>query len=337
MSNYAYPYASSADIRNDVVEIVKPPVREKLSESARRLLYVEESGSMVPWDGDLVPYMHEPMNCLQSRKYDAVIFAGPARTAKTVSLVDGWIMHTIVNDPADFLLVQITQDKAAEHSKKRFDREAAACEEVRAELSPRGHDNNVHSKIFKRGNFLSLGWPTKNIFASSDWKRVALTDYDRMPQDIGGEGSGFILAGKRTQTFMSSGMVLAESSPGFLVTDPSYKVSSPHEAPPTGGILSLYNQGDRRLFNWQCPDCGEWYEPDFDLLQYDTNETDPYRASKTVELVCPHCGVPHFEDDRVGKKRFKLAQNGSGLWVPEGCYLDQNRQMQGEARESRIA
>jgi phage terminase large subunit GpA-like protein len=337
MSIYDYPYARSSDVRSDVIELMKPPIREKLSESARRLLYVEESGSMVPWDGDLVPYMHEPMNCLQSRKYDAVIFAGPARTAKTVSLVDGWLMHTIVNDPADFLLVQITQDKAAEHSKKRFDREAAASDEVRAQLSPRGHDNNVHSKIFKRGNFLSLGWPTKNIFASSDWKRVALTDYDRMPPDIGGEGSGFILAGKRTQTFMSSGMVLAESSPGFLVTDPSYKVSSAHEAPPTGGILSLYNQGDRRLFNWQCPDCGEWYEPDFDLLRYDTNETDPYQASKTVEIVCPHCDEAHYEDDRMGKDRFKLAQNKSGLWVPQGCYLDQNREMQGEARESRIA
>jgi phage terminase large subunit GpA-like protein len=329
-------YARAEDVRRDVINLVKPPVREPISESARRLLYVEQSGSMVPWDGDLVPYMWEPMNCLQSRRYDAVIFAGPARTAKTVSLIDGWIAHTIVNDPADFLLVQITQDKAAEHSKKRLSREFAASPEIKAAMSPRGHDNNVHDKIFKSGNFLKIGWPTKNIFASSDWKRVALTDYDRMEQDIGGEGSGFILAGKRTQTYMSSGMVLAESSPGFLISDPSYKCTG-HEAPPSPGIMSLYNQGDRRLFHWQCPDCGDFYEPDFKLLQYDINEPDPFRASKDVVLLCPHCGVTHREDDKAGSRRFKLAQNHGGIWVPEGCWLDQNRQMLGEPRESRIA
>lgn len=334
MSDYANP----ALIRRDVIEQIRPPVREPLSQSASRLLKVELSGAMVPWDRSLVPYMHEPMDCLQSRQYDAVVFAGPARTAKTVSLLDAWIMHTIVNDPADFLAVQISQEKAAEYSKKRLSRSMNASAEVRAQLSPRSHDNNVHEIVFKRGNFLKLGWPSKNIFASSDWKRVGLTDYDRMVQNIGGEGSGFILAGKRTQTFMSSGMVLAESSPGFLVTDPSYKCKG-HEAPPTTGIMSLFNQGDRRLFHWQCPDCGDWYEPDFNLLQYDKDEPDPYRASKDVFLMCPFCSVTYRENSKLKgvKSRFKLAQNEQGLWVPEGCHLDQNRCMSGERRESRIA
>ena len=47
-------------------------------------------------------------------------------------------------------------------------------------MSPRAHDNNVHDKVFKSGNFLKIGWPSENIFASSDWKRVAITDLDRM-------------------------------------------------------------------------------------------------------------------------------------------------------------
>ena len=40
-------------------------------------------------------------------------FAGPANTAKTVSLIDAWVCDTVVNDPLIFL-VQISQDKAAE-------------------------------------------------------------------------------------------------------------------------------------------------------------------------------------------------------------------------------
>lgn len=331
-------YARPDKTRREVANLIKPPNREPVSKSARRLLYVEQNGAMVQWDGDLVPYIHEPMDCLKSRLYNAVIFAGPARTSKTVSLIDGWVCDTIVNNPADFLLVQISQEKAAEFSKKRLGRAFDASAEVRQAMSPRAHDNNVHDKVFKAGNFLKVGWPSKNVFASSDWKYVALTDYDRMPLNIDGEGSGFFLAGKRTQTFMSSGMVLAESSPGFEIIDPTYRVESPHEAPPTSGILSLYNQGDRRLFHWQCPECGEWFEPDFNLLVWDTNIADPAKASKEVMLVCPHCAVPMSEYTVMPSGRaLKLELNLGGLWLPQGCYADQNGQIHGQRRDTRIA
>lgn len=323
-------YADINQIRRDTARLVKPPIREPLSQSARRLLHVSVGDRMERWRGDDAPYMWEPMDCLQSRRYDAVIFVGPARTSKTVSLVDGWACHNIVNNPSDMLIVQISEEKAREYSKKRLQRAFEANPLVRAELSPRPHDNNVHDKIFRAGNFLKIGWPSKNIFASSDWKYVAVTDYDRMPLDIGGEGSAFILAGKRTQSFMSSGMVLAESSPGFNVLDPKYRVKTPHEAPPTRGILSLYNQGDRRLFMWQCPTCGEWFEADYDLLVYDRDEPDPARASEEVFMRCPHNACALFED-------IKYQANLGGLWVPEGCYLDQNGVLHGDPRPTRYA
>ena len=322
-------FASAARVRRELLSLVRAPNREPLSQSAPRLLYVEQNGVMVPWDGELIPYMHEPMNCLQSRKYDGLVYVGPARTGKTVSLIDAWVMHSIVNDPADMLLVQISESKAREYSKKRLGRCFDASPEVKAALSPHAYDNNVHDKIFKAGNYLKIGHPSKNVFASSDWKRVALTDYDRMDADIGGEGSAWILAGKRTQTSMSSGMILAESSPGFSITNPNYRTESAHEAPPTDGILALYNQGDRRLFYWQCTDCGEWFEPDFDLLVYDKNETDPTKASLDVLLACPHCGVLHTD-------KIKYPANANGKWLPQGITLDQNGQAHGEARISRI-
>lgn len=90
---------------------------------------------------------------------------------------------------------------------------------------------------------------------------MALTDYDRFPEDIDGEGDGFSLASKRTTTFMSAGMTLAESSSGREITDVKWRRSSPHEAPPTTGILSLYNRGDRRRWYWPCPHCGDWFQP----------------------------------------------------------------------------
>lgn len=325
-------YASVTRVARDSAMLVRAPIREPIASSAAKLLYVEQGGAMLPWDGSLTPYMFEPMNCLQARQYDGVVFVGPARTAKTVCLLDAWITHTAVNDPADMLVVQISEDKAREYSKKRLARSFDASPDVRSAMSPRANDNNVHDKVFKAGHYLKIGWPSKNIFASSDWKRVAITDYDRMDQDVGGEGSPWVLAGKRTQTFMSSGMVLAESSPGFEILDPSYRTQSPHEAPPTRGILALYNQGDRRLFYWQCPDkdCREWFEPDFDLLIYDCNESDPTKASSNVQMACPHCGVLHGED-------VKTELNRTGRWLAQGQWLDVDGNVHGEARKSRLA
>ncbi len=34
------------------------------------------AGNSVPWDPRVAPYVIEPMNCLASREYDAVIFVG---------------------------------------------------------------------------------------------------------------------------------------------------------------------------------------------------------------------------------------------------------------------
>ncbi|MDE1465307.1 phage terminase large subunit family protein [Spartinivicinus poritis] len=323
-------YASTSDQFIENSNLIQAPKRENLSKTARDILYVNQGGTFGKWDGDIVPYMWEPMDCLQLRAYSAVIFVGPARTSKTVSLVDGWAMHTIANDPADMLIVQTSQEKASEFSKKRLTPAIHACPETSAALSPRSYDNNVHDKILKAGNYLKIGWPSKNVFASSDWKRVLLTDYDRMPQNVGGEGSPFMLAGKRTQTFMSSGMVLAESSPGFEITDPNFRLEHNHEAPPTEGILHLYNLGDRRLFYWQCTDCREWFEPDFDLLVWDKEEPDPSKASEKVTLACPHCGVEHEE-----KK--KLHFNLKGRWLRQGEYLDKNGQVHGEPRITRYA
>jgi len=113
------------------------------------------------------------MNCLASREYDAVVSVGPARTGKTIDLIDGWIVYNIVCDPADMLVIQVSEEKAHEHSKKRLDRTFRISPEVKKRLSPRRNDNNVHDRTFREGNYLKLGWPSVNIMSSSDYKSVA--------------------------------------------------------------------------------------------------------------------------------------------------------------------
>ncbi|UVE63781.1 phage terminase large subunit family protein [Escherichia coli] len=267
---------------------------------------------------------------MASREYDAVIFVGPARTGKTIGLIDGWIVYTIVCDPSDMLVVQMTEDKAREHSKKRLDRTFRSSAAVKKRMSPRRNDNNVHDKTFRDGSFLKIGWPSVNIMSSSDYRFVALTDYDRFPENIDSEGDGFSLASKRTTTFMSAGMTLVESSPGRDICDSKWRRKSPHEAPPTTGILSLYNRGDRRRWYWSCPYCGEYFQPAMDAMTGYRNEPDPFKASEAAYLLCPHCsGIITAE-----KKR---ELNSAGVWLREGQVIDRNGNVSGEPCRSRIA
>ncbi len=161
------------------------------------------AGNSVRGTPMVAPYVIEPMNCLASREYDAVIFVGPARTGKTIGLIDGWIVYNVICDPADMLIIQMTEEKRVNIPKTP--RTFRVSPEVVSRLSPNKNDNNVYDKTFLAGNYLKIGWPSVNIMSSSDYKCVALTDYDRFPEDIDGEGDAFSLASKRTTTFMSSG------------------------------------------------------------------------------------------------------------------------------------
>lgn len=200
--------------RTDSGYILRAPRRMRVADAVAQYMRVPMgAGNSVPWDPLVAPYVIEPMNCLASREYDAVIFVGPARTGKTIGLIDGWVIYNVICDPADMLIIQMTEEKAREHSKKRLARTFRVSPEVVSRLSPNKNDNNVYDRTFLAGNYLKIGWPSVNIMSSSDYKCVALTDYDRFPEDIDGEGDAFSLASKRTTTFMSSGMTLVESSP----------------------------------------------------------------------------------------------------------------------------
>ncbi|HCO1683920.1 TPA: phage terminase large subunit family protein [Escherichia coli] len=288
------------------------------------------AGNSVPWDPLVAPYVIEPMNCLASREYDAVIFVGPARTGKTIGLIDGWVIYNVICDPADMLIIQMTEEKAREHSKKRLARTFRVSPEVVSRLSPNKNDNNVYDRTFLAGNYLKIGWPSVNIMSSSDYKCVALTDYDRFPEDIDGEGDAFSLASKRTTTFMSSGMTLVESSPGRDVKDVKWRRTSPHEAPPTTGILSLYNRGDRRRWYWPCPHCGEYFQPCGDVVAGFRDIADPVLASEAAYIQCPFCS------GRIMPEQ-KRELNGRGVWLRDGESINADGSRYGDPRRSRIA
>ncbi|EES0219024.1 phage terminase large subunit family protein [Escherichia coli] len=317
--------------RTDSGYILRAPRRMRVADAVAQYMRVPMgAGNSVPWDPLVAPYVIEPMNCLASREYDAVIFVGPARTGKTIGLIDGWVIYNLICDPADMLIIQMTEEKAREHSKKRLARTFRVSPEVVSRLSPNKNDNNVYDRTFLAGNYLKIGWPSVNIMSSSDYKCVALTDYDRFPEDIDGEGDAFSLASKRTTTFMSSGMTLVESSPGRDVKDVKWRRTSPHEAPPTTGILSLYNRGDRRRWYWPCPHCGEYFQPCGDVVAGFRDIADPVLASEAAYIQCPSCSGRILPEQ-------KRELNGRGVWLRDGESINADGSRYGDPRRSRIA
>lgn len=339
MNGSAWPIIRSA------AQAFRPPRRVTVAEGAADSLEIRQPGGYSgAWSPTETPYMIEPMNMLASRRHEAVCFVGPARTGKTMGLLDGWMARNVTCDPGDMLIVQMSQEKAREYSKTRVDRAIRYSEALAALMSPRGHDDNTHDKLFRHGMWLKIGWPSATQLSSSDYRYVALTDYDRMPDNIDGEGSAYALGLKRTTTFLSRGMCMVESSPGRDYMDPHWKPQTPHEAPPATGIVGIYNTSTRHRWYWKCLDCSEYFEAAPGLVLFSTlpSETElmevvrsadlPSLASQHAKVVCPHCGSMIEQRHKPELNNIKTAR-----WVSDGQTVDRDGQLTGEALRSSVA
>lgn len=338
-------FASAMPIVRDAAYAFKPPRQISVSQGASDALIIRQPGGYSgPWSGTETPYMIEPMDMLASRRHESVCFVGPARTGKTLGLLDAWFARNVTSDPGDMLIIQMSQEKAREFSKIRIDRAIRHSPKLAELMSQRGHDDNTHDKMFKHGMWVKIGWPSATQLSSSDYRYVALTDYDRMPDNIDGEGPAYALGLKRTQTFLSRGMCMVESSPGREYSDPHWKPQTPHEAPPATGIIGIYNRSDRRRWYWQCPDCSEYFEAApglglFSTLPKEDVLMDMARSAKLSEMaekhavvVCPHCASLIEQKHKPHLNRIETAR-----WVADGQVVDRDGVVHGETPRASIA
>lgn len=272
--------------------------------------------------------MVEPMNELTNPALNAVIFVGPAQSGKTAALLLNWLAYSAKCDPMDMILYSPSQSAARDFSIRRVDRLHRHSPGI-GELLRKDRDaDNKFDKHYINGMMLSLSWPSSTEMAGKPIPRVALTDYDRMDEDVDGEGSPFDLASKRTTTFGSFAMTVAESSPSRELSDPMWIASTPHEAPPTTGILALYNRGDRRRYQWPCPHCHTYFEGEFAMLDWDT-KGDDMSSAETVRMMCPHCGDAIRPDERHEMQQW-------GAWLKDGEAIDKSGRKYGKPYRSSI-
>lgn len=284
------------------------------------------------------PVTSRPVRCIAVDNESRLFLAGKGLVAthNTAGLLLGWMAHNIVNDPGDMLFLQMTKDTARTFSKTDVDRALRNSPKLHAMKSTRAIDSNTFDTMFAHGMFLRIAWPTITNVSGSTYRYVAITDIDRMEnaENVDGEGPLFDLAKKRTQTFLSRGMTLVESSPGKLIEDPNFTPVTPHEAPPVGGILSLYNRTDRRRWYWKCPDCSVRFEasPGLDLFGLPDEQqlldevrslNIPAFAKDYARVICPCCGS-------LIEPKWKKMLNEGGIWVPDNVLRDDKGCFEGE-------
>lgn len=329
---------SSVTLENLIVQAAaaaRPPERLTVSQAAEKYRHLNIPGAYVgPLKNDLTPYLVEPMDTLQSLDFTGMIFAGPAQCAKT-EMVLNWLTYSAVCDPADMMIVQTTNTTARDFSMRRIDRMHRHSPDVGALLLHGKQGDNVFDKHYTSGMMLTLSWPAINELSGKPIPRGWLTDYDRMPEDINGEGSAFDLGRKRGTTFGRHCMWVAESSPGFAIENPKWQRKTAHEAPPTKGILALYNKGDRRRWMWQCVQCHGKFEPSFELLDW-PDTADKMEAAEAAVLKCPHCDTK-YNHNPTGEMPGKHELNRGGKWIKDGMLWRRDGSITGTPIRSTIA
>lgn len=313
-------------------EMLRPPERITVSEAAHKYRIVNSPGAYTgPWFNSTTPYMIEPMDTFTAMEFKGMIFVGPAQSAKTDALVINTVTYSIKIDPMDMMIVCPTNTAARDFSMRRIDRLHTYSPEIGKMLLPGADNDNKFDKLYNTGMMLSLSWPTPTELAGKPIGRVVLTDRDRMPDDVDGDGEPFDLAMKRTTTFGSNAMTVAESSPSREVTDLKWIPRTLHEAPPCTGIIGLYNRGDRRRWYWPCPHCDHYFEGRFEMLKY-TREAEKtnLEVAEGVYMECPKCAEAIMPDERY-------EMNLWGLWVKDGQAVDKTGRRFGRAIRTSIA
>lgn len=316
---------------------VRPPERLSVAEAAERYRFLNNPGSYVGyWDNKVAPYLVEPMECLTSHEYTGMIFAGPARTGKS-DMFFNWLAYTAKCDPADMMVVNMTINTSRDWAQGDLRKMLRHSKDIGKLVAPGRTNQNTHTTRFMSGMRLLVKWPTITELSGKTVPRNWIFDYDRIPDSIDNEGPAYDLTAKRAQTFRRYGMTVAESSPGREIENPKWMPRTPHEAPPTKGILALYNRGDRRRWFWKCPHCRTPFEPDFCLLSW-PDTADMVEAAEACWMSCPHCGGVIYHDTRDGVPgKHELNQLDNARWVKDGMIWTREGTLEGKPYRSDIA
>jgi phage terminase large subunit GpA-like protein len=232
------------------------------------------------------------MRAASDPRYRRIVVVCGAQMSKTESLLN-IIGHKLDDDPAPILYVAPTQRQVESISSSRVMKMLASCPTLWDKLDRTRAANKVGEK-FIAGQRLGFAWAGSATELSSHPAAIVLVDErDRMGADVQGEGDPVALAEARTATYPDGKVIVAST--------PTLEGGSP--------IWALYLEGTQHRWSWPCPDCGEFFVPEFSLLKWPEKST-PQKALREARVACPHCGSLLGDEHRAAMNtagRFQIA------------------------------
>ncbi|WP_395648030.1 phage terminase large subunit family protein [Terricaulis sp.] len=258
-------FSPIVELRREAFAVLAPPPKIALADWIESNICLPSDVSHAPGPMRLFSYQRGICEAVDDPAITRVSFVKPVRVGAT-ALITGIVGAYVQNDPCNILAVQPTLDDARDYVVSTLEPTFAASPSLRGLLTQKkAKRDQITSRRYPGGSFKCVAAVPRMLRRHTI--RVALLDeidaYEPSP-----EGSPIKLAEKRTLSF-SNRLIFMASTPTMAETS---------------NILKAYAESDQRIFEIPCPDCGDFNEPRWENIKWESGKPE------TAYYVCPHCG-----------------------------------------------
>lgn len=262
---------------------------------------------------DISPYTREVINRLDpADPTRTVSIMKCAQSGFTQGVIIPGMLYIIAENPDSMLFMAGDKELARNSIRTRFDpvvQSSGLAHLIRPNVVKKRNQrtgDTDYSKEFAGGNLIIEGTQNSDKMRQFSVKTVFADDWEAAPKNNIKEGSTRKLIEGRQTSF------------GNLAK--TYFVSTPAIAQ-TSNIEPVYNLGDQRKWNWECPHCkvyipmewrveliGSTTGKDFGGIVYEIDERGRL-IKDSVAYKCQHC-------EGLIKENQKYELNLTGKWIP---------------------
>lgn len=296
---FSFRHRAAAAIAGALETLFRCPFPLRPSAWARRFLIVPDGPRKLDlWDGDLTPYIDEPLNKLgPDDPTNEIAVMKSAQTGFTTLLLAA-IGHSIDQSPCDMMVIQPTDGALTDFNNGKLniviEKSEALQKKVAGQTARSGKGSTTYEKVFGPAGEFRLYLGISNSAAdlrSKTIKRAYCDEVDQYPDDLDDQGAPLAMVEARQESFLESG-----DWKRLYISTPKIKGDSE--------IERRYKAGDQRRWHVRCPACddGEFVFEHGPYFRF--NPGYPYEA----HYVAPCCGsIIHAHE--------KNALSRKGRWI----------------------
>lgn len=281
------PSQAPADALAKAFELFRAPPRIPTADYIESAIVLPGDVSDQAGPMELFPYQRGICEAVDDPATPQITWQKCARIGAT-SIMIGIVANFVKNNPRNVLMFQPRLEDARDFCLLQLDSVFAASPSLRGLLAQNKKKHaTIQSRVYPGGWFRCV-----NAVADNTKRRLVhvliLDECDSYPPSP--EGNILTLAIDRTRTVRDR-LIFQASTP----TDVE-----------TSSIARAYAQSDMRIYEIECPGCGDYFEPKWEHVAWD-KDSNGADLPDTAHLVCPHNGC-------IIQESSKAAAVKAGRW-----------------------